>query len=335
MLFEELCVNDYLKRLNEFDATLDVRSPGEFNEAYIPGSFNLFALNDAERADVGTLHKRSAFEAKVLGAGLICKNISEHLKTFHPRFTPAQKLAIYCARGQMRSGSVATVLGHVGYRLWRIRGGFKAYRQAVLAFFDALPDYRFVVLDGPTGSGKSELIGAVDWSLDLEGLARHRGSAFGALAGAQPGTKQFENLLMHRLMAFAPGDAVLIESESRNIGRIAMPGSVYEAMGRGVRVWVETPLQKRIERIVAEYGSITQAGFDEAMGRIAPHMARAAREAIQTAFVSGDLPKTAELLLVEYYDKVYKRPPRTDAVIRFDSPASAVDQLESLRRALK
>ena len=331
MLFEEISIDDYLKRRDEFDAVFDVRSPLEFSESHIIGAENLYALSDTERADVGTLHKRSAFEAKVLGAGLVCQNIAKHLNTIHPRFTPAHKLALYCARGQMRSSSVATVLGSIGYRVWRLKGGFKAYRQAVLDFFDNLPDYRFLVLDGPTGSGKSELIRAATWSVNLEALAKHRGSAFGGLAQSQPLTKQFENLLMHDLMRFGASDAVLIESESRNIGRVTLPHSVYEKMQKGVRIWVQTPLQSRIDRIVAEYGAITPAQFEAALARITPHMPRAVKAAIETAFDRQDLNKTAELLLTEYYDKVYKRPPHIDASIHYDTLENALTQLDAVR----
>ncbi len=328
MLFEELSVAAFLEQAQSFDALFDVRSPGEYEESHIPGSENLYALDNAQRAEIGTLHKRSAFEAKLLGASMVCENLSRHIPTLHPRFHPGHKIALYCAQGRQRSASVATVLGHIGFRIWRIEGGYKAYRRAVLDYFDQLPDFRFNVLDGPTGSGKSELIHALNRTVDLEGLAGHKGSVFGGHESRQPSTKAFENRLMARLRELGSDAPIWIESESRNIGRITMPASVYEMMKKGRRIWIDTPLKSRIERIVKEYGQMSRSAFDDAMRRIRAHMPRTVREAIETAFDAGDLDRCAELLLVEYYDRVYKKPDRVDKTVRFETLEGALSQLQ-------
>jgi tRNA 2-selenouridine synthase len=330
-LFNEISAADFIARRDEFDVVFDARSPSEFRKAAVPRAINLYALDDDERASIGTMYAFSPFEARAFGASLICKNTARHLLELGRQRTPASKMAIYCARGGMRSSSIAIILAHVGYRIWRVTGGFKAYRNEVLSFFTNLPDYRFFVLDGLSGSGKSSIIRALSWSIDLENLANHRGSVFGEISGVQSATMKFENELHYQLCRFERNLPIAIEAESKTIGRAVCPKALYEAMQRSIRVWIDSPLEDRAKRIADEYGAIDQEAFDRAMKRIAHLLPRKIYEKICKAFNKSDRQECAYLLLKEHYDKVYKKPSKIDAVITFDSLQSVVEKLEEMR----
>ncbi|MDR2905632.1 MAG: tRNA 2-selenouridine(34) synthase MnmH [Helicobacteraceae bacterium] len=330
----EISAAEFVAKIREFDVILDARSPAEFEKAAIPRAENFFALDDFERAEVGALYKRSPFEARILGAAKICENLAQNLEKFYEIHTPADKIAIYCARGGLRSASVSVVLANIGYRIWRVAGGFKSYRAEVLRYFAEMPPYKFVVLDGLTGSGKSDLIATLDWSVDLENLARHKGSSFGAILGAQPAAMKFENDLHFALARFAPNSTIAIEAESKAIGKVVMPSQLYAAMGAGLRVFVESEIEDRVARITLNYGAISEEFFNAAMRKIAPYISRKIADAVRAAFDRRDLNECAFLLLTEYYDRVYKQNPRRDYTLKFRDLPSATRELNSLRARL-
>jgi len=334
-LIQEITAEQLIENYNDYDLILDVRSPGEFAESRVPGSRNFYALNDEERKEVGTLYKQvSPFEAKVKGAAYVCKNAITHIENLYPEFTPKHRIAIYCARGGMRSGSLATIFSNIGYRLDRIKGGYKAYRNAVVQYMEAFEPRRFIVLGGNTGCGKSDLLAQLHNTVDLEGLANHYGSSFGAVNGAQPGTKAFENALMHALRATDAELPVFIESESKRIGRLVVPNALYAMMGEGLRVEITAPLEQRVARIVRMYEGISDAFFYHSMERIAPYMKRSAKEEAIAAYGRGERERVAEILLVEYYDVVYKKPRRVDVTISNHDAAAALEQLNTLQKEL-
>ncbi|MDR2033955.1 MAG: tRNA 2-selenouridine(34) synthase MnmH [Helicobacteraceae bacterium] len=330
-MFNEISARDLLYDRGRFSAVFDARSPSEYALANVPNAINFYAMTDEERADVGTLYARKPFEARSLGASYICKNLADHLLWLEKRFSPADRLAIYCAKGGMRSSSIAVVLTHIGYRIWRVQGGFKAYRAEVVRYFDEALNFRFITLDAPTGSGKSELIRALNWSVDLEALANHKGSAFGEAPIAQPKTAKFENDLQYALSRFDPSFPIAIEAESRSIGRIVLPQKLYAAIQNGFRVFIKTPIEDRVKRIASEYGAISGDFFNAAMKRISPYISRDVFSAICEAFNKRDLENCAFLLLTQYYDKVYKKAQKYDATVEFDTIENAIAKLESIR----
>ncbi len=175
-------------RLGEFDALIDVRSPAEFDEDHIPGAVNLPVLDDEQRARVGTMYaQQSPFAARKLGAALVARNIASHLEVAlreHPRHW---RPLVYCWRGGQRSGAMTTVLQQVGWAARQLDGGYRSYRRKVLADLEQMPPrHAFVVLHGPTGSGKTALLEALQGLggqvLNLEAYARHRGSVLGGQA---------------------------------------------------------------------------------------------------------------------------------------------------------
>ncbi len=331
----EITAEALIADFDAYDLILDARSPGEFAESHVPGARNFYAMTDAERKEIGTLYKQvSPFEAKVKGAAYVCKNAVTHLGTLYPEFTPKHRIAIYCARGGMRSGSLSTILASIGYRVDRVKGGYKAYRARVVDYMEHFEPRRFIVLGGNTGCGKSDLLSQLHNTLDLEGLAHHYGSSFGGVRGPQPGTKMFQNRLMHAVMATDPERPVFVESESRRIGRLVVPPALYAMMGEGFRVEITAPLEQRVARIIRMYEQVDDPFFYASMVKISPYIRRAAKEAAFDAYRRGDLAAVAEVLLVEYYDLVYKKPARVDLRLSNDDTAKTLEQLNSLQKEM-
>ncbi len=250
-----------LAQLAKFDDIIDVRSPSEFREDHIPGSVNFPVLNDEERERVGTIYKQtSAFDAKKIGAALVARNIADHVERHFSDKPKNWRPLIYCWRGGSRSGAMTHILNQIGWRAQQLKGGYKAYRTMVLATLQTLPGrYRYRVICGPTGSGKSRLLAALDelgaQVLDLEGLAAHRGSILGNLPDAdQPSQKMFESRLWEALQKFDPDHPIYVEAESKKIGNIRAPDALLEEMWqRGQCVRVEMALEQRIALLKEEY----------------------------------------------------------------------------------
>ena len=223
--------------LARFDMVIDVRSPSEFAQDHIPGAVNLPVLSDAQRAEVGTLYVQSSkFEARRLGASYVARNVGDHLAgplaDKGGRFQPL----LYCWRGGMRSNAMAVVLREVGWRVTVLKGGYKTYRGRVSrALYDEPLGFQVVLLDGPTGTAKTEILRRAAalgvQTIDLEGLAEHRGSLLGALPGRpQPAQKLFESRLLAAIEGFDPARPILVEAESSKVGERVVPAALWSAM---------------------------------------------------------------------------------------------------------
>lgn len=249
-----------LSQLGQFDEIIDVRTPAEFAEDHIPGAVNCPVLSDEERIAVGTLYKQvSPFEARKAGAALVAKNIAHHLQTrFHDRPKSWRPL-IYCWRGGQRSGAMSIVFAQVGWAAHKLEGGYKAYRRDVLEKLEALPQrFTFCVICGPTGSGKSRLLAALadsgQQALDLEMLAKHRGSVLGRLPEQpQPSQKWFDSELLQVLQKLDPARPVYVEAESSKIGTITLPPALVAAMHASECLQVETPIEVRVAGLLEDY----------------------------------------------------------------------------------
>ena len=247
-------------QLCEFDELIDVRSPAEFAEDHIPGAVNCPVLDDAERKQIGTIYKQaSSFEAKKTGAALIARNIAHHIEQVFITRQKDWRPLVYCWRGGNRSAALVHVLEQVGWRAGRLKGGYKSYRAAVIEGLLKLPKrFRFRVICGPTGSGKSRLIQMLDLLgaqvLDLERLAAHRGSVLGDLPGEpQPAQKMFESLIWAKLQGFDPAKLVYVESESKKIGNLHLPDALLDAMWRGRCIRIEANSNLRATLLKDEY----------------------------------------------------------------------------------
>ncbi len=305
-----------LDKLDEFDSIIDVRSPAEFAEDHIPGAINCPVLDDEERARVGTLYKQvSPFEARKLGAALVSRNIARHIETHFVSRPKAWKPLVYCWRGGQRSGSMTLVLGQIGWAARRLEGGYKTFRQRVLDDLETLPAARnFTILCGPTGSAKTALLDALAAAggqvLDLEGLARHRGSVLGGeLNTSQPGQKAFETLLWHALRDFDPARPVWAESESRRIGRLHVPGALFERLRDGDCVRVQAPLEARVEHLLERYADLIAdpAAFGAKLARLVSQHGHQRVADWQALLTAGAWRQLAEELVTAHYDPAYRR----------------------------
>ncbi|OGA73045.1 MAG: tRNA 2-selenouridine(34) synthase MnmH [Betaproteobacteria bacterium RIFCSPLOWO2_12_FULL_66_14] len=249
-----------VKELDRFEEILDVRSPAEFAEDHVPGAVSCPVLDDEERARIGTIYaQQSPFQAKKLGAALVSRNIARHIEErFLARGRDWRPL-LYCWRGGQRSSAFAHVLRQIGWHVATLEGGYRAYRRAVLAQLDELPaSCAFKVICGATGSGKSRLLEALHAQgaqvLDLEALARHRGSVLGDLPQeAQPSQKMFDTLVWDRLRRFDPARPVFVEAESRRIGLVQVHPGLLERMRGGECLVIEVPVAERVGFLMDQY----------------------------------------------------------------------------------
>lgn len=253
--------------LATFDAIIDVRSPGEFAEDHVPGALNFPVLSNAERAEVGTLHKQaSAFEAKKLGAALVARNIAAHIETYLFDKPRTWQPLVYCWRGGSRSGAMTHILRAVGWHAKQLEGGYKSFRAAVRRDLDILPAaFNFKVLCGQTGSGKSRLLNALKDAgaqvLDLEDMACHRGSVLGDLPDApQPPQKLFETGIWDALHRMDPSRAVWVEAESKRVGLLRVPDALMERMRGGQCVMMDTAPAARVTLLKEDYRHLIDNG---------------------------------------------------------------------------
>ncbi|HVE51581.1 MAG TPA: tRNA 2-selenouridine(34) synthase MnmH [Casimicrobiaceae bacterium] len=294
---------------------LDVRTPNEFDEDHVPGAINTPVLSNEERANVGTIHAQASdFDARKLGAALISRNIADIVTRMRdkPRdFAPL----VYCWRGGQRSRSLTHVLNEIGWRAMQLGGGYRAYRRHVVERLDALPqrfDYRVVC--GLTGSGKSRLLAALDQAgaqvLDLEALAKHRGSLLGELPQtSQPSQRAFESGLVAALERFDVGTPVFVESESRRIGRVQLPTTLVDAMRAAPCVRVDLAQSLRVELLKSEYAHFLADGafLAERLQSLAPLHGNAAIERWNAMAARGEFDALVEALVREHYDPAYAR----------------------------
>jgi tRNA 2-selenouridine synthase len=245
----------------DFDDIIDVRAPSEWAEDHIPGAISLPVLDDEERARVGTIYKQvSPFSARKIGAALVAKNAAAHLEGPLVEKPGGWRPLVYCWRGGQRSGSFASILAQIGWRVEIVQCGYKSWRRLVVEalYNDPFP-FRLVVLDGNTGSAKTEVLNLLPERgvqvVDLEGLANHRGSLFGSM-GEQPSQKAFEGRLALALARLDPARPVVVEAESAKVGDCRLPPKLWRAMVSAPRVAIEAPRAARVGYLLRAYADL-------------------------------------------------------------------------------
>ena len=303
-------------QLAGFDEVIDVRSPAEFAEDHIPGAINCPVLDDAQRAEIGTLHKQvSPFAAKKLGAALVSENIAHHLRERFQDKPREWKPLVYCWRGGGRSGAMAHVMERIGWRAGRLDGGYKAYRRSVIADLERMPaQYQFHVVCGMTGTGKSRLLGALKQAgsqvLDLEGLAAHKGSVLGNLPDErQPPQKLFESRVWHALREFDSAKPVYVESESKKIGLLRVPETLIAAMWAGTPLVLDAPISVRVALLKEEYAHFLNnpALLATQLDCLVNLHGREVIAEWHALAATQQWDELTEALLVKHYDPAYTR----------------------------
>lgn len=300
----------------QYSAIIDARTPAEFELDHIPGAINCPVLSNEERAIIGTIYKQvSPFEAKRLGASMVAANLALHLKeTFADK--PANwKPLVYCWRGGLRSGSMVTWLRLVGWDAQQLAGGYKSFRHHVVEQIDVIvPQLQLRVLCGATGSAKTSVLLALQQQgaqvLDLEGLARHKGSLLGSLPGiAQPSQKNFETLLAQQLQVLDLSRPVYIEGESPKIGRVGLPLLLVQHMRQSPVVEIKASPEARLAYLLRDYAYL---GDDvdtlcERLGFLKEIQGNETIARWQQWAQEGNLPALFEELMRLHYDPQYER----------------------------
>ena len=298
---------------------IDVRSPAEYEHAHIPGALNLPLFDNDERAMIGTTYKKQSREAAIkAGLPLFGNKMLPMIETVESWMAAAQKenhltkptLYVHCWRGGMRSAAVAWLLDLYGYKVIQLTGGYKAYRNWVLEQFTIA--YPINVLGGYTGSGKTEILHALQEKnysvIDLEGLAHHKGSAFGAIGQlAQPSQEMFENILAKKLFEVNKNKKpIWIEDESQRIGTVLIPTPLFHLMRNSTCYFMTIPFEQRLLFILEGYGKFDQQSLIEATERIQKRLGGLETKNAVAHIMQGEL-KEAFSILLKYYDKWYEK----------------------------
>jgi len=306
-MISEINIEKYLKSADELPL-IDVRSPKEFMKGHIPGAYNIPLFSDEERSVVGTLFKnQSQEEAIKAGYEFVKPKLSDFIKK-SKELAPQNKVAIYCWRGGIRSHAFAMHLDANGFtEVYLIIGGYKVFRSHVLGSFDK--NVMLYVIGGYTGSGKTMILKYFKKSgiqvIDLEGLANHRGSAFGAVENSfQPTTEQFENNLFMQWDKMDFSKPVWIEDESHKIGSVSIPMNLYKKMNESTICFVEIPKEERARYLVKEYANCDKTILADALLKISRRLGDLNTKKAIECLKNENFYEVA-MLALGYYDKAY------------------------------
>lgn len=293
---------------------IDVRTPAEFAEATIPGAVNIPIFSNEERARVGTVFKQQGKkDARRLGVELVSPRIPELIR----QVEAAQEghsgpVVVFCWRGGMRSLSITSFLNLAGIPARQLEGGHKAFRRMVVDYFENHQWQPVYVLRGLTGVGKTRVLHDLQQRdypvIDLEGLANHRGSAFGALGlEPQPSQKMFEARLWKLLDRLGDSPYLLTEGESLHIGRILVPKRFHQAMQVQESLWLNASLETRTRIILEEYPALDQLRdqFTRPLNSLKERLGKAVLEEFNQLLESGQWDTLVRELMVRYYDPLY------------------------------
>lgn len=343
---QKIDITQFLE-LSALYPVLDVRSPGEYGHAHIPGAYGLPLFSDEERAAVGTAYKQESREAAVK-LGLVyfggkMRGMVEEVENLIANWQlakenesrklsekkdkglavgarlPAEKkslpiahcLLVHCWRGGMRSAGVAWLLDLYGFKVYTLIGGYKAYRKWALALFEK--EYPFQIVGGYTGSGKTLVLKELEKQgqavIDLEGLASHKGSAFGAMGeGKQPGQEMFENLLAEKLrdMVHNPPTNIWLEDESQRIGNLRIPMPLWNTMRKSRVCFLDIPFEQRLNYLAEEYGKFEAEKLVNAIIRIKKRLGGLETKNAINHLLENNITESFRILLA-YYDKWYHK----------------------------
>lgn len=327
---------------------IDVRTKAEYEEATIPGAVNIELLNQEERKIIGTIYKQqSPAEAKLKGVELVSPKIPDLITKINELAQNYDNLVIFCSRGGLRSKSLAEFSDLAGIEVYRLEDGYKGYRHYIM---DKLDNYKFkgqiAVLHGNTGVGKTYILKEMEKMgaeiIDLEGIANHRGSAFGSIGLNKPyNQKYFESLLWEELKEKDQNNGVIfVEAESRRVGHSVIPEFFHLKMKAGDDLLIKASLQKRVENIYLEYIKDIESNQEEFIARVLESLTSIKKYLIKKAgkdsyFKLLELAEKAEfkeltkILLEEYYDPMYEHSQKKVDTYR------AVIKAENIKKAAR
>ena len=312
-MIHKIEINEFIELSKSF-TVLDVRSPGEYAHAHIPGAYSLPLFTDDERKVVGTAYKQqSKQDAVKIGLdyfGVKMRKMVEEVEALQAELKKSEErtVIVHCWRGGMRSGGVAWLLDLYGFKVYQLIGGYKAYRNWALAQFSK--EYPINVLGGYTGSGKTEVLHELKKSgahiLDIEAIACHKGSAFGGFGMVQPSQEMFENTLALQLAGIdaTEENRIWVEDESRRIGDVNLPAIFFNTMQLAPLYFVDIPFNERLTHIVSAYSKHKKEELVNAIIRIQKRLGGQDTKSAINALLENDY-KSSFSILLRYYDKHY------------------------------
>jgi len=323
---------------------IDVRSPGEYAHANIPNAFSLPLFTNEERAQIGTTYKQQSRAAAIklglpfFGAKMqdMIEQVEGWVATYEKIHGSKPKILVHCWRGGMRSAAVAWLLDLYGFKTEQLTGGYKAYRNWVLAQFEK--NYSMKVLGGYTGSGKTEILLQLQKSklpvIDLESLANHKGSAFGALGqNQQASQEQFENNLASALLNISVKHSYFwIEDESQRMGKNMLPISFFKNLRNSICYFIDIPFAARLQFIIQGYGSFDIADLIAATLRIQKRLGGLETKTAVNLLVENNIEGAFSILL-QYYDKVYLKNIETASIPKLKIEKIAASEVNSIQNA--
>ena len=297
---------------------IDLRSPDEYYKGHMPNSINIPLFNNDERAFIGKKYKNAGREKAVFeGLKIVEKKfdqligdiVSENKKYINKTKSPliSSQLKFYCARGGMRSISVSWLLEKIGYKSFKLEGGYKSYRNWVLNSFQ--DDRNITLIGGKTGTGKTKILKNLMSHnyqvIDLEYLANHRGSSFGGLGmTCQPSNEQFENLLAEKLLRFSKSKTIYLEAESANIGSCRIPNELFKQMKNAKRIEIIQSKKNRISELIRTYSVFPDNELKNSVKKISKRLGPQRTKRAIEAIGSKNWEDVCNAVL-DYYDKCY------------------------------
>ncbi|QQZ11306.1 tRNA 2-selenouridine(34) synthase MnmH [Heyndrickxia vini] len=310
-MFHDISIEELRSLKNNNELTIiDVRSQSEYKDATIPGSINIPFFNDDERAEIGTIYKQiSPQAAKERGLEIMSAKLPGFVKEFAKL---NGKKAVFCWRGGMRSKTTATVLGLMGINVFRLNGGYRAFRNWVVDTLNTLElQPKAYILNGYTGSGKTTILHHLKREgypvIDLEGMAKHRGSIFGQIGLEPNNQKTFDAQLLEEILSYNHSPYIIFEGESKRIGKITLPNFIIEKKEQGVQLFIDIPLEERVRHILEDYQPwLYEKECFEAFSKIKRRIHTPIANKIETDLKSGEYSSAVRLLLEYYYDPLYE-----------------------------
>ncbi|MBP3039491.1 tRNA 2-selenouridine(34) synthase MnmH [Bacillaceae bacterium Marseille-Q3522] len=307
-MFSNIKIEELLTR-NDM-VLIDVRSPSEYKNFTIPGSRNIPIFDDKERAEIGTIYNKVSVEAaQERGLEIFSAKLPQFISEF--KKIDSEK-TVFCWRGGMRSKTSATVLDLMNIHVFRLEGGIRAYRKWVVNQLEKLEFHpRTYVLDGYTGTGKTSLLKRLKEEsypvLDLEAMANHRGSNFGHIGLEPHNQKTFDSLLIHQLLRMQNTSYILIEAESKRIGKVVLPPFFNKLKEQGIQIFIDMPIEERVANILEDYRpweheQECMKAFQKIKSRIHTQVAKEIENNLQ----KEQFAPAIRLLLEYYYDPFYK-----------------------------
>jgi tRNA 2-selenouridine synthase len=299
----------------DYALVIDARSEREYIEDHVPGAVNLPVVHNEEYAEVGTTHKTDKHRAYLIGVSYALKNMSRAIDELVTKYPKDARMLVYCFRGGKRSKLWLDSLSTIGYRVDRLPGGWKAYRAWVREQLDELPRrFKFNVLCGPTGCGKTRLLTALEkigaQVLELEGLAQHHGSLIGDLPGVpQPTQKWFDSIVLQKLRSFDPERTVWVESESKKIGALQVPDALLDTIRAGRVFAIEAPMPERVKLWREDYGHFEADpdGLLDRLRHLKPLIGGEEFALWQKLADERRMPELFQRLMEAHYDPAYAR----------------------------